>query len=90
MGLPRELKDKESTYQCRRCKRHSLAGVGGREGRDKKKKQKKKNKEETQVQSQVGKIPWKNKGQPTLIFLPEKCYGQRSWTQLRGSTTAIT
>ena len=26
----------------------------------------------------VGKIPWKRKWQPTLVFLPGKVYGQRS------------
>ena len=26
----------------------------------------------------VGKIPWKRKWQPTLVFLPGKSYGQRS------------
>ena len=26
----------------------------------------------------VGKIPWKRTWQPTPVFLPEKCYGQRS------------
>ena len=25
----------------------------------------------------VGKIPWRRKGQPTSIFLPEKSHGQR-------------
>ena len=57
---------------------------GGREGREGLKKEEEE--EETQVQSWVGKIPWKSKGQPTLIFLPEKCYGQRSWTQLNTFT----
>ena len=28
--------------------------------------------------SLVGKIPWRKKWQPTLLFLPEKSYGQRS------------
>ena len=26
----------------------------------------------------VGKIPWKRKWQPTLVFLPGKSHGQRS------------
>ena len=26
----------------------------------------------------VGKIPWKRTWEPTPVFLPEKCYGQRS------------
>ena len=26
----------------------------------------------------VGKIPWRRKWQPTLVFLPRKYYGQRS------------
>ena len=26
----------------------------------------------------VGKIPWRRKWQPTLVFLPGKSYGQRS------------
>ena len=26
----------------------------------------------------VGKIPWRKKGQPTPVFLPEKSHGQRS------------
>ena len=26
----------------------------------------------------VGKIPWRRKWQPTLVFLPGKCHGQRS------------
>ena len=26
----------------------------------------------------VGKIPWRRKWQPTLVFLPQKCHGQRS------------
>ena len=32
--------------------------------------------QETQVQSQVGKIPWRRKWQPTPVFLPGKCHGQ--------------
>ena len=27
---------------------------------------------------QVGKIPWRRKWHPTPVFLPVKCYGQRS------------
>ena len=27
----------------------------------------------------VGKIPWSRKWQPTVVFLPEKFHGQRSW-----------
>ena len=26
----------------------------------------------------VGKIPWRKKRQPTLVFLPGKCHGKRS------------
>ena len=26
----------------------------------------------------VGKIPWRRKGQPTPVFLPEESHGQRS------------
>ena len=26
----------------------------------------------------IGKIPWKKKWQPTPVFLPGKCHGQRS------------
>ena len=25
------------------------------------------------------KIPWRRKWQPTLVFLPGKCHGQRTW-----------
>ena len=28
----------------------------------------------------VRKIPWRRKGQPTPVFLPEKSHGQRSLT----------
>ena len=28
LGLPRWLSDKESAFQCRRCKRHLIPGVG--------------------------------------------------------------
>ena len=31
-----------------------------------------------QLDPRVGKIPWRRKWQPTLIFLPEKFHGQRS------------
>ena len=34
--------------------------------------------QETWVQSWVGKISWRRKWQPTPVFLPEKCHGQRS------------
>ena len=30
------------------------------------------------VRSWVGEIPWKRKWQPTPVFLPGKCHGQRS------------
>ena len=30
------------------------------------------------LDSWVGKIPWRRKWQPTLVFLPEKSHGQRS------------
>ena len=33
---------------------------------------------QTQVQSLVGKIPWKRKWQPTPVLLPGKSHGQRS------------
>ena len=33
--------------------------------------------QETQVQSQVGKIPWRRTWQPTLVFLPGESHGQR-------------
>ena len=33
--------------------------------------------QETQVQSWVGKIPWRRKWQPTIVFLPGKSHGQR-------------
>ena len=33
---------------------------------------------ETQVQSRVGKIPWRRKWQPTPVFLPRKSYGWRN------------
>ena len=34
--------------------------------------------QETGVRSLVGKIPWKRKWQPTLVFLPEESHGWRS------------
>ena len=33
---------------------------------------------EIQIQSWVGKIPWRRKWQPTLVFLPGKSRGQRN------------
>ena len=33
---------------------------------------------ETQVQSLVGKIPWRREWQPTPVFLPGESLGQRS------------
>ena len=33
--------------------------------------------QEVRVRSLVRKVPWKRKWQPTLVFLPEKSYGQR-------------
>ena len=27
----------------------------------------------------VGKIPWRRKWQPALVFLPGKCHGQGAW-----------
>ena len=33
---------------------------------------------ETWIQSLVGKIPWRRKWQPTLVFLPGESHGQRS------------
>ena len=35
-------------------------------------------KQEMQFSPWVGKIPWRKKWQPTLVFLPGKCHGQRS------------
>ena len=35
--------------------------------------------QERKVQSQVKKIPWSRKWQPTPVFFPGKFYGQRSW-----------
>ena len=43
--------------------------------------------------SWVGKIPWRRKWQPTLVFLPGKSHGQRghkSWTRLSNYTTTTT
>ena len=34
--------------------------------------------QETQVRSLGGKIPWRRKWQPTLVFLPGKSHGQRN------------
>ena len=34
--------------------------------------------QEMQVQSQVGKIPWRKKWQPTPVFLPGESHGQWS------------
>ena len=34
---------------------------------------------ETQVQFWVGKISWRRKWQPTIVFLPGKSHGQRNW-----------
>ena len=31
----------------------------------------------------VGKIPWRRKWQPTLVFLPGKCYGQKEPGELQ-------
>ena len=33
---------------------------------------------ETQVQSLVGKIPWRKTRQPTLVFVPGEFHGQKS------------
>jgi len=52
MRLPRWLRDKESTCQCRRRRRFGL-------------------------DPWFGKIPWRRKQQPALVFLPEKSHGQR-------------
>ena len=35
--------------------------------------------QETRFDFWVWKIPWRRKWQPTLVFLPRKCHGQRSW-----------
>ena len=53
IGLPRWLSGKESSGQCRRCKRPRLY-------------------------TQVRKIPWSRKCQPTPVFLPGNFHGQRS------------
>ena len=34
--------------------------------------------QETRFDFWVWKIPWRRKWQPTLVFLPRKCHGQRS------------
>ena len=34
--------------------------------------------QETWVHSRVGKIPWRRKWQPTLVFLPGKFHRQRN------------
>jgi len=34
--------------------------------------------QETGFNSWVGKIPWRRKRQPTVVFLPEESLGQRS------------
>ena len=34
--------------------------------------------QETEFYPWVGKIPWRRKWQPTPVFLPGECYGQRS------------
>ena len=34
--------------------------------------------EETQLQSQVGKIPWSREWKPPPVFLPGELHGQRS------------
>ena len=50
-------------------------------------------KQETWVWSLVGKIPWRRKCQPTLIFLPGQSHGQRSlagyspWGHKKSDTT---
>ena len=36
--------------------------------------------QETQVQSLVGKIPWRREWQPSPVFLPGEFHGQRSLT----------
>ena len=33
--------------------------------------------QKTWVQSQIGKIPWRREWQPTPVFLPRECHGQR-------------
>ena len=34
--------------------------------------------QESQIDSWVGKIPWRREWQPILVFLPTESYGQRS------------
>ena len=53
IGLPRWYSGKESTCQCRRCRRRGF-------------------------DPWLGKISWRRKWQPTLVFLPGKSHGQRS------------
>ena len=49
--------------------------------------------QETQLDSWVGKIPWRRKWQPTLVFLPGKSHEQRSlagynsWDRRESDTT---
>ena len=39
----------------------------------------------------VGRIPWRRKWQPTLVFLPGKCHGQRSlWATVHGAAKSLT
>ena len=35
--------------------------------------------QETQVQSWIGKIPWRRKWQPTAVFLPGKSMDRGDW-----------
>ena len=41
--------------------------------------------QEMPVQSQLRKIPWRRKWQPTEVFLPRKFHGQRSLASYRQS-----
>ena len=41
--------------------------------------------QETQVEFLVGKIPWRRKWQPTLVFLPREFLGQSGRLQFMGS-----
>ena len=49
--------------------------------------------QDTQVDPGVGKIPWRRKLQPTLVFLPGEFHGQRSlagyisWDRKESDTT---
>ena len=45
--------------------------------------------QETQVQSWVGKIPWRRTWQPTPVFLPGEFHGQRSLAGLLGGIHGI-